>query len=194
MRRWNGFPKWQVREAERQGNGQDLQDEMRMNRMMMTYAPGHPAAFAHDHRAYVFIPFMLSILFILSISCAPALGDALLIELRIGEHRLTAEVANTEAARRHGLMFRESLPENHGMLFVWDTPARYAMWMLNTPLPLSVAFIDAHGHIVNIEDMQPDTTRTHQAAAPVIYALEMEQGWFAARGVRAGDRISGLPE
>ncbi|OOG22762.1 hypothetical protein B1C78_13880 [Thioalkalivibrio denitrificans] len=148
----------------------------------------------HDRRMLFLIACIFPILFILSIPGAPALGDAPVIELRIDAHRITAEVADTEPLRRHGLMFREHLPENHGMLFVWNEPARYAMWMLNTPLPLSVAFIDADGRIVNIEDMQPDTTRTHQAAAPVIYALEMEQGWFAARGIRAGDRVGGLPE
>ncbi|WP_018232563.1 DUF192 domain-containing protein [Thioalkalivibrio thiocyanodenitrificans] len=137
---------------------------------------------------------VLLIVFLLSIPAQFALADARVIDLRIGEQRLTAEVADTDETRRHGLMFRESLPEDHGMLFVWEEPARYAMWMQNTPLPLSVAFIDADGRIINIEDMQPDTTRTHQAAAPVIYALEMEQGWFAARGIRAGDRVSGLPE
>jgi uncharacterized protein len=116
------------------------------------------------------------------------------IDLHIGEQRLTAEVVDTEPLRRQGLMFRESLPENHGMLFVWSEPARYAMWMQNTPLPLSVAFIDADGRIVNIEHMKPHTTRVHRARTPVIYALEMEQGWFESRGIRPGDRVTGLPD
>ncbi|WP_018953357.1 DUF192 domain-containing protein [Thioalkalivibrio sulfidiphilus] len=115
------------------------------------------------------------------------------IELRIGERSLTAEVADTEATRRHGLMFRESLPENHGMLFVWDEPARYAMWMFNTPLPLSVAFIDAEGRIANIAHMQPHSTRVHEAVREVRYALEMEQGWFERHSIGAGDRVLGLP-
>jgi uncharacterized protein len=166
---------------------------MRMSRMTMTCEPGHPGAFAHDRRALAFIPFILSILFILSITGRFAGAEERLIELQIGEQRLTAEVADTEAARRHGLMYRESLPQDHGMLFVWKEPARYAMWMLNTPLPLSVAFIDADGRIVNIEHMQPHTRTSHQAAAPVRYALEMEQGWFDARGIGPGDRVVGLP-
>ena len=137
---------------------------------------------------------MLRVLFLLVISAQVGLADVRTIELQIGEQRLTAEVADTDAARQHGLMFRERLPANHGMLFVWDRPARYAMWMQNTPLPLSVAFINADGRIVNIEDMQPHTQNTHQARTPVIYALEMEQGWFDTRGIRPGDRVSGLPE
>ena len=137
---------------------------------------------------------MVLTLFLLTISAQLGLADVRTIELQIGEQRLTAEVADTEATRRHGLMFREHLPANHGMLFIWDRPARYAMWMQNTPLPLSVAFIDADGRIVNIEDMQPHTQNPHQARTPVIYALEMEQGWFDTRGIRPGDRVSGLPE
>jgi uncharacterized membrane protein (UPF0127 family) len=115
------------------------------------------------------------------------------IELRIGDQVLTAEVADTEPARRHGLMFRESLPENHGMLFVWEEPARYAMWMFNTPLPLSVAFVDTEGGIANIAHMQPHSTRVHQAVREVRYALEMEQGWFERHGIGVGDRVLGLP-
>lgn len=115
------------------------------------------------------------------------------VELRIGNRVLTAELADTEAARRHGLMFRESLPENHGMLFVWEEPARYAMWMFNTPLPLSVAFIDAEGRIANIAHMQPHSTRVHEAVRDVRYALEMEQGWFERHGIAAGDQVAGLP-
>jgi uncharacterized protein len=132
-------------------------------------------------------------LILLCIPAQLALADARLLELQIGGQRLTVEVADTEAARRQGLMHRESLTEDHGMLFVWEEPARYAMWMLNTPLPLSVAFIDADGRIVNIEHMQPHTRTSHLAAAPVRYALEMEQGWFDARGIGPGDQVEGLP-
>jgi uncharacterized protein len=136
---------------------------------------------------------MVLALFLLAISAQPALADARIVELRIGEQSLTAEVADTDQTRRHGLMFRESLPQDHGMLFVWEEPARYAMWMLNTPLPLSVAFIDADGRIINIEHMRPRTRTSHLAAAPVRYALEMEQGWFDARGIGPGDQVEGLP-
>ncbi|MFN2348674.1 MAG: DUF192 domain-containing protein [Thioalkalivibrio sp.] len=115
------------------------------------------------------------------------------VELRIGSQTLKAELADSESTRQLGLMYRESLPKDHGMLFVWPEPARYAMWMHNTPLPLSVAFIDADGRIVNIARMEPHTTKIHEASEDVIYALEMKQGWFQRRGIGAGDRVSGLP-
>ena len=114
------------------------------------------------------------------------------VELGAGMHLIRAELAATDATRSLGLMHRSSLAPNGGMLFVFDAPGAYCMWMKNTPLPLSVAFIDAAGAIVNIEDMQPHTEQSHCAARPVTYALEMRQGWFAARGIRAGERLRGL--
>ena len=114
------------------------------------------------------------------------------VELGIGMHRIRAEVADRDATRALGLMHRASLPTNGGMLFVFDEAGRHCMWMKNTPLPLSVAFIDAEGVVVNIADMQPHTERAHCAERPVPYALEMAQGWFAQRGVRAGFRLRGL--
>jgi uncharacterized protein len=114
------------------------------------------------------------------------------VELGAGMHLIRAELAATDATRALGLMHRGSLAPNGGMLFVFDAPGAYCMWMKNTPLPLSVAFVDAAGAIVNIEDMQPHTEQSHCAARPVTYALEMRQGWFAARGIRAGERLRGL--
>jgi hypothetical protein len=89
-------------------------------------------------------------------------------------------------------MHRTALAPNGGMLFVFDDDAVHCMWMKNTPLPLSVAFIDAAGAIVNIADMQPHTEVSHCAARPARFALEMAQGWFAERGIRAGTRLRGL--
>lgn len=114
------------------------------------------------------------------------------VELGAGMHRIHAEVAASDAARMLGLMHRRTLPPNGGMLFVFDEIERHCMWMKNTPLPLSVAFIDEGGAIVNVADMQPHTEEAHCAARPARYALEMAQGWFAARGVRAGQRLRGL--
>ncbi len=115
-----------------------------------------------------------------------------LIELTAGMHRIEAEVVNTDASRQRGLMMRESMPTHHGMLFVFDDPARHCMWMKNTLLPLSVAFIDDQGRIVNVEDMQPETETTHCATKPARYALEMNQGWFAKRGLKAGTSLKGI--
>ncbi|EHQ52369.1 hypothetical protein ECTPHS_06742 [Ectothiorhodospira sp. PHS-1] len=123
-----------------------------------------------------------------------AVADPAVISLRIGDHPLTAEVADTAPLRARGLMFRESLPPDHGMLFVWEQPEPVAMWMLNTPLPLSVAFIDAQGRILNIARMQPHSRTLHHSAGPARYALEMPQGWFEDRGIPPGDEVRGLPD
>ena len=104
-----------------------------------------------------------------------------------------AEVAATEDSRALGLMHRKKpLAENHGMLFVFTASGFHSMWMKNTYIPLSVAFLDDSGAILNIADMSPLTTQPHTAAGFARYALEMNQGWFAARGLRAGARIEGL--
>jgi uncharacterized membrane protein (UPF0127 family) len=112
--------------------------------------------------------------------------------LRIKGHTLRAEIANDEESRRTGLMFREQMGENAGMLFIYEAEGRHAMWMKNTLIPLSVAFIDRRGHIINIEDMEPQTEDAHAARTPAAYALEVNQGWFKKRGVKAGDKVEGL--
>ena len=114
------------------------------------------------------------------------------VTLGAGMHLIRAEVADRDASRAMGLMHRTALAPNGGMLFVFDDDAVHCMWMKNTPLPLSVAFIDASGAIVNIADMQPHTEVSHCAAQPARFALEMAQGWFARRGIRAGTRLRGL--
>jgi uncharacterized membrane protein (UPF0127 family) len=115
------------------------------------------------------------------------------VGLAIKSFQVQAEVADRPASRARGLMFRESLADNHGMLFVFDSPSRQCMWMKNTPLPLSVAFIKADGRIANIAQMQPQTETIHCASEDVLYALEMTQGWFWARAIKAGDAVQGLP-
>ena len=112
--------------------------------------------------------------------------------LKIKGQAIRVEVANTEESRRTGLMFRGALGENQGMLFVYETEGRHAMWMKNTLIPLSVAFIDRSGRIINIEDMQPQTEDAHGARASAVFSLETNQGWFKKRGIKAGDRVQGL--
>jgi hypothetical protein len=112
--------------------------------------------------------------------------------LKIKGHTLRAELARTEEEKRTGLMFRRQLGDNGGMLFVYEREGRWAMWMKNTYVPLSVAFIDRNGRILNIEDMEPLTLDSHEAAGPAKYALEANRGWFAQRGIKAGDRVQGL--
>lgn len=115
------------------------------------------------------------------------------VSLTAGMHVIKAEVAATDAERQRGLMYRERMGPNEGMVFIFDAPAAVCMWMKNTYIPLSVAFLDEKGTIVNIEDMQPQTMESHCARKPARFALEMNQGWFKQRNIKPGTRIEGLP-
>ena len=123
--------------------------------------------------------------------CAAAQQSAT-SELTVGGQRLTVEVAAQPEQRERGLMYRRMLPENYGMLFVFDAPQMLRFWMKNTYLPLSIAFIDADGVIVNITDMKPRTLNTHSSVKPAQYALEVNQGWFKRHGIAAGARVGDL--
>lgn len=114
------------------------------------------------------------------------------VTLSVNGHQLAAEVASTDATRTEGLMHRRILPADRGMLFVFPEVSRHAMWMMNTYIPLSVAFLDESGTIINIEDMKPHTRDSHPSAKPAKYALEMNLGWFAKRGIKPGAKIEGL--
>ncbi|HJU20866.1 MAG TPA: DUF192 domain-containing protein [Casimicrobiaceae bacterium] len=114
--------------------------------------------------------------------------------LTIDGSKLTVEVASTPEARETGLMNRFSLQQDHGMLFVFEQPQPQAFWMKNTYIPLSIAFVDANGRILNIEDMRPQDESTHWSRGMALYAIEMRQGWFAGKGIGDGDRVEGLPE
>lgn len=106
---------------------------------------------------------------------------------------LTVEIADTEESQEKGLMFRKELPENSGMLFVLKRPRQMCMWMKNTFIPLSVAFINAQGNIVNIEHMAPLTENIHCSNSAVAYALEVNQGWFAKNRIGVGSYVGNLP-
>jgi len=110
-------------------------------------------------------------------------------EVTIGGVPIVVEIADTDALRQLGLMNRDSLAENAGMLFVYPNEQILSFWMRNTRMPLDIAFIDRSGRIVNIEQMEPQTDTTHESRGPAMYALEMEWGWFSAHGVEAGDRL-----
>jgi len=115
------------------------------------------------------------------------------LQLQAGLHLITAQVASTPAQRNIGLMWRRSMAANEGMWFVFDTPAIQCFWMKNTFLPLTAAFVANDGRIVNLVDMQPLSERSHCSAEPVRFVLEMHQGWFAQRGIEAGQRLRGAP-
>lgn len=134
----------------------------------------------------------LSLLLALVWGCAWPQGMSLLAELGINAQRVYVEVARTPSERQTGLMHRKSLPAQQGMLFVYPHSDSHCMWMKNTLIPLSVAFIDESGRILNIEDMQPNTRDYHCATAPALYALEMNLGWFRSKGIHSGDKVRGL--
>jgi uncharacterized protein len=134
----------------------------------------------------------IAIALVLAVWSACSLAELPETTLMINGHKLTAEVASTDAHRSTGLMHRRMLPENRGMLFIFPDIALHAMWMMNTYVPLSVAFLDSGGVIINIADMQPQTRMTHPALKPAKYALEMNLGWFSKRGIKAGAKVEGL--
>ena len=137
---------------------------------------------------------LLPLLLISAPSVAQLAGGELpTIQLNAGMYLIRAEVAADEPTRERGLMFRKQMASNVGMLFLFDDAASQCMWMKNTLIPLSVAFLDDHGTIINIEDMAPQTVDTHCARRPARYALEMNGGWFAARGIKPGMRLGGIP-
>ena len=108
-------------------------------------------------------------------------------------HVLQVMVAQTPEQLSTGLMFRKTMGTNDGMLFVFDEPSQQCFWMKNTLLPLSIAFLGDDGTVVNIDDMKPQTLDGHCSKKAVRYVLEMNQGWFAKRGIKAGSKIGGAP-
>lgn len=128
------------------------------------------------------LPFLLAL--------QPAWGAD--IALKIGKHDIHAEMADTPEIRSNGLMQRDHLCTDCGMLFIFPRAGRHAFWMKNTPLPLSIAFISADDSIINIAEMQSNTPDVHQPLGEALYALEMNRGWFARNGVKPGDKVQGL--
>lgn len=132
-------------------------------------------------------------LIVLSLFASLAMAQGMpLIELTAGFHRIEAEVAATPQNRAQGLMHRKAMDNQRGMLFVFPDAATHCFWMKNTLIPLSIAFMDANGRIINITEMMPQSEENHCAAKPARYALEMNAGWFAQRGLKAGDVLGGV--
>ena len=115
------------------------------------------------------------------------------IKLSAGMHRIDTQVAATPEQRQTGLMWRKEMPQHEGMLFVFEQPSQQCFWMKNTLLPLTAAFVDNDGTVVNLADMKPQTTDPHCSAKPVRYVLEMNIGWFAKKGIKAGYKLGGEP-
>ena len=134
---------------------------------------------------------ILAVFFALFLS-ANAPAEMPVKHLAISGHTFLVEVANTAASRSQGLMFRETMGENNGMLFVFSETVPHSMWMMNTEIPLSVAFIDEKGLILNVADMLPHTQTAHTSAGAAKYALEMNLGWFAKKNIKRGEQVMGL--
>ena len=148
----------------------------------------HPLDFSRATR--VLLAFWL-----LAAGCAFAQKAAPLptTTVKVGPHALKVEVVASDADRARGLMFREKLGRDDGMLFVFPELGYHSMWMKNTLIPLSVAFIDRDGVILNILDMEPHSLDSHMSAGPALYAIETNVGWFRGKGVKPGDKVTGLP-
>jgi len=115
------------------------------------------------------------------------------VALSVGMYQIDAQVAQTSAEHQTGLMHRTEMPQHEGMLFVFPQPRQQCFWMKNTLLPLTAAFVADDGTIVNLADMKPQTTDAHCSTKPVRYVLEMNQGWFAKKNIKAGSRLTGSP-
>ena len=115
------------------------------------------------------------------------------VRLTAGIHQISAQVAQSPQERSVGLMFRKEMPQAEGMLFIFEQPTQQCFWMKNTLLPLTAAFVADDGTIINLADMKPQTLDSHCSAKPVRYVLEMNQGWFARKGVKPGSKLDGEP-
>lgn len=136
-------------------------------------------------RRIEWVPFLLVFFWISNTSPQGILK----IPLYIHQKEIRVEVAQTPEERSRGLMGRKHLGKDEGMLFAFETEDYHGFWMKDTVIPLSIAFIDKDGRIVWITDMKPLTLDSHVPPRPVLYALEMNKGWFSSHGVRAGDVV-----
>lgn len=132
-------------------------------------------------------------LLLLLLACGPKKGALPSVQLQVAEHAVEVEVADDAEERALGLMYRKSMPADAGMVFVYPDARPLSFWMENTSIPLSIAFIDADGVILNIEDMIPFDRTGIRSDGPAMYALEMNRGWYKSHGVDEGDRVTGLP-
>jgi uncharacterized membrane protein (UPF0127 family) len=115
------------------------------------------------------------------------------VTIAAGMHLIDTQVATTPDQRATGLMYRESMPTHEGMLFAFEQATIQCFWMKNTLLPLTAAFLADDGTIVNLEDMKPRSTESHCSKRPVRFVLEMNQGWFAKKGIKEGFKLKGGP-
>lgn len=139
------------------------------------------------------LPYLVALAIGMGVAGARAAGELPTVALSINGHKIIAEVAATPEQRATGLMHRFSLKPDHGMVFVFERAEAMGFWMKNTFIPLSIAFIGTDGRILNVDDMAPQDESTHRSKGAALFALEMRKGWFAERGIAAGDTVVGLP-
>jgi len=135
---------------------------------------------------------LLTACILLTLLSSSASAEIPLIHLKVSGYTLSAEVAYKKESRIRGLAYRNFMKKNSGMLFVFPEASIHSMWMVNTYIPLSVAFLDKNGMILNIIDMSPHTRTRNSATSKAKYALEMNLGWFSSRSIKAGEKITGL--
>ncbi|MFM2187114.1 MAG: hypothetical protein RIR43_1686 [Pseudomonadota bacterium] len=152
-----------------------------------------PAAHGILTRAAACLSFLVAIGLGAPVHASEPQMDLPRTRLQAGMHQIDAQVAATPMQRSIGLMFRKEMPPHEGMLFVFEQAGMQCFWMKNTLLPLTAAFVADDGTIVNLADMKPQSLDSHCSTKPVRYVLEMNQGWFAKRGIKAGARLSGNP-
>jgi uncharacterized protein len=152
--------------------------------------------FAREISISIFLLFALTFSFTVTAKGATQLSQSTVklpvMTLTAGTQTIKAEVAANDANRQKGLMFRKEMGKNEGMLFVFPQLGYHAMWMRNTLIPLSVAYLDDTGKILSIHEMEPETEISHQAAGPARFALEMNARWFSTHKINVGDTIKGL--
>ena len=149
--------------------------------------------FGSDHQAWkCLVGCLLSFSFVFSAS-AQGIPQTQLqrTTLNAGMHLIQVQLAQDFEQRQIGLMWRKEMPQNEGMLFIFEQPAVQCFWMRNTLLPLTAAFVLDDGSIVNLADMKPLNDDSHCSKKPVRFVLEMNQGWFAKRNIQAGFKLTG---
>ena len=151
---------------------------------------------AKSHLSRFSIPWLAAIVALVAVGLAHAQKPQTSLPrtaLSIGMYRIDAQVATTSEQHAIGLMFRTDMPQNEGMLFVFERPTQQCFWMKNTLIPLAVAFVADDGTIVNLDEMKAQTLNAHCSEKPVRYVLEMNTGWFSKKGLKAGNKLQGQP-
>ncbi len=131
----------------------------------------------------------LSLLIVVASGCAergPNSGLAT-VDMQIGSQTYTLEIANTDATRQRGLMERDSMPADHGMIFVFPEERELGFWMKNTRIPLDIIYLDTGGQIVSVHQMKPYDRTNVPSAGPAKYAIELNLGHVKTTGVKVGD-------